>query len=337
MPLAIEAQRIDLVGTAPTAVLLGAGFSKWAADLPVVRTLFDWSIEVYGPIEAGRLSRVVGLKERWDRNNTGAYPEHFISHALTLDERDAEAVLWYIGRRLGDSFIWGMSDFYRRHRFSMSVKEGYSTDHAGINKAAQFLRPFWNWDLRGVLTTNYDLLIEYAVGANGFNYGTHLERLGGRRPWSRLPGWTVLQGTVPLAKLHGSLSWDRKGGRFSDARGALTGKSLVVAPVPGKAPPSSLEDQWRLAASILVRSERLLVFGFAFNPYDEAVLELLSAGGEQIRDVLVIDVDPKLSQAQRLWPLARVQGCTPPPSGTDMIRRWRNGETLVSHLGRRAS
>ena len=45
---------------------------------------------------------------------------------------------------------------------------------------------------------------------------------------------------------------------------------------PEKSVPDSLRETWNLAAGILSRSDRLLVFGFAFNPYDAALLEHLA-------------------------------------------------------------
>jgi hypothetical protein len=44
------------------AVLLGAGFSKWAAGLPVVAELFDFQVEPFGVKEESRLGLVRQLK-----------------------------------------------------------------------------------------------------------------------------------------------------------------------------------------------------------------------------------------------------------------------------------
>jgi len=40
------------------ALFLGAGFSKWAADLPVASQLFDFDIEPWGPREYKKLEIV---------------------------------------------------------------------------------------------------------------------------------------------------------------------------------------------------------------------------------------------------------------------------------------
>ena len=92
----------------------------------------------------------------------------------------------------------------------------------------------------------------------------------------------------------------------------LTGNALIVAPVPEKTPPPALRGAWRLAASILSRCERVVVFGFAFNPYDVAVLEMLSDAGRAVRSVELFDIAPPLKRAQDVWPAAEVVPFLPP-------------------------
>ena len=48
------------------ALFLGAGFSKWAADLPLTSQLFDFEIEPWGPREYKKLEIVKSLKHNWD-------------------------------------------------------------------------------------------------------------------------------------------------------------------------------------------------------------------------------------------------------------------------------
>ena len=42
-------------------IFLGAGFSKWAADLPVASQLFDFNIKIWGPRESKKLQIVKTL------------------------------------------------------------------------------------------------------------------------------------------------------------------------------------------------------------------------------------------------------------------------------------
>jgi hypothetical protein len=301
-----------------TALFLGAGFSAWAAQLPVVSGLFDLAISIHGPREASRLDRVARIKDEWDRRNPRAGNERFVAYALTLADPERDLVLWYVARRLSDPFIW----YAGRRRYPYPIDDANRDRHPGVRAAASFLQPFWNWEISGAVTTNYDLLVEFAVGSRLFNYGMVGEQLLGRGRWQGLGGPVSLFGHVPVAKLHGSISWGMDGTKYAEGRRGLTGGSLIVAPVPEKTPPPQLASVWALAERILRGADRLLVFGFAFNPYDEAVLNLLRAGGTGLRDVLVVNRSDVTPQAKALWPRAHIQWSGPPPGGATAIGAW---------------
>ena len=194
----------------------------------------------------------------------------------------------------------------------------------GVVKARNFLQRFYNLLLKGIITSNYDMLIEYALGTKEFNYGIQNQTLTGRGPYP-LSQWrnpVTLKGKIPLAKIHGSISWDENN-YYTNGRRALTGHALIVAPTPEKQPPESLKFVWELAEHILRQSKRLVVFGFAFNPYDEAVLSLLRDAGQYIESILLIDIEPKIEGVQHLWPNTKIVSCQPPPEGDDDIRNWQ--------------
>ena len=121
--------------------------------------------------------------------------------------------------------------------------------------------------------------------------------------------------------MHGSISWDENA-RYTDGRRGLTGEALIVAPTPEKRVPDSLKETWDLAARILGRSDRLVVFGFAFNPYDEALLEHLATHGRGLRHVAVIDIRPDLERVALVWPRATVVALRPPPAGLTDLNQW---------------
>ena len=87
------------------SLLFGAGFSKWAINLPVGKELFDFTITPW-KTEQKKLKKVKLLKKAWDDSNPRGLAEQFISHALTLEEADRRAVLWYVVRRLSVPFVW---------------------------------------------------------------------------------------------------------------------------------------------------------------------------------------------------------------------------------------
>ena len=124
------------------ALLLGAGFSSWAAELPVAKdSLFDFNIDVFGPVEMRKLKVVEELKRDWDQENPGAYAEKFVAHALTLPAQKRDQVLWYIGRRLTDPFIW-YSESVRIRRYPLSIDEAEMFRRPAVTTACDFLEPF---------------------------------------------------------------------------------------------------------------------------------------------------------------------------------------------------
>jgi len=304
-------------------LFLGAGFSKWSADLPVATELFDFAIEPWGPVEVRKLVRVKALKTEWDAAHPGGQAEQFIAAALHFTVKNKEAVMWYITRRLSGPFVW--REFHARcwRRHILMVDENRRHQIEGVLRAMEFVQRFAKPGLMGIVTTNYDLLPEYSLGTKGFNYGIRNEVLTGRGayPVSQWKNPVKLTGPVPIAKLHGSISWDEHD-RYTDGRRGLTGRALIVAPVPEKTPPDLLQPVWELGEHILNRSRQLVVFGFAFNPYDEAVLNLLRTASRSVNSVLVIDRTPQQARAQSIWPKAQIHCCQPEPDGHSDIQTW---------------
>ncbi len=309
-------------------LFLGAGFSKWAVGLPLVSELFDFRISPFGVRDDAKLSLVTKLKTDWDAEYPGSVPEKFIGDALSFPKKHRQAVLWYIVRRLSDPFI--CTDSYsrrsRQHVLMIDEYRKYKID--GVNKAKSFLGQF-GIDLSGIITTNYDLLVEYALGTKGFNYGIRYERLLGRGayPVSTWNNPVVLKGIIPLAKIHGSISWDETS-YYTDGRRGITGNALIVAPTAEKQPPSILEFHWSLSEKILTKSEHLAVFGFAFNQYDVSVIDLLKNNGQHIESIILIDIAPNLTAAKALWPKADIHSALPSPDGSAKINEWIRARRL---------
>jgi hypothetical protein len=295
------------------SVLIGAGFSKWAAGLPVASELFDFTIEPFG-VRDERQMRIVRLaKNAWDQEHPDGLAEQFIAYAMSTSRQLRTAVLWFIARRLSEPYIWQEwhSGKWRRH--VLMIDENRKYERPGVTLARDFilrLMPF----LSGIITTNYDLLIEYALGTKLFNYGQLGEMLKGRGPYpvSQWRNPVTLQGSIALVKLHGSISWDLDG-RYTDGRRGITGNALIVAPTPEKTVPAVLAHEWKLAGHILRKSDRILVFGFAFNPYDEALGNHLRQYGGNIKQVIVVDKKHKPERVKAIWPHASVQLLPPPP------------------------
>jgi hypothetical protein len=305
------------------SLFLGAGFSKWSVNLPVANELFDFDISIWGPREEHRLNHVKALKREWDIKHPNSIPEKFISDMLRLDEKEKQAVLWYIVRRLSEPFIWKEYHAQKMRRHVLMIDENRKLRIEGIRRTQNFLSEFNPSGLAGIITTNYDLVVEYALGTNGFNYGIPNQILTGRGPYpiSQWKNPVKLSGDVPLAKIHGSISWDENG-CYTDGRRGLTGNALIVPPTPEKRPPEALKRTWKLAKLILRKSRNLIIFGFAFNLYDMATINLLKDSGHDIKNILLIDINPKVDIAEELWPQAKISQCKPTIDSDLSANRW---------------
>lgn len=306
------------------ALFLGAGFSKWAANLPVASELFDFAIQPFGVREERKLEIVRALKTNWDKKHPAGLAEQFIAGALKFSQRDRESVLWYVVRRLSDSFIWKEYHSQRWRRHILMIDENRRFGIEGILKARNFLQGLCGLLTEGMITTNYDMLVEYALGTKGFNYGVTNQTLIGRGPYP-VSCWNnpvKLTGRMKLAKIHGSISWDGTN-YYSDGRRGLTGNALIVPPTREKTLPESLKFTRELANSILRKSAHLMVFGFSFNSYDESVLALLGSAGKNLESVILVDIEPKIEAARHLWPSVAISACLPPPEGYHEICNWK--------------
>ena len=305
-------------------LLFGAGFSKWALDLPLANQLFDFKITPFGVREATKLVKVKRIKNNWDAENPNEPTERFIADALIRHDINKEIILWYIVRRLSEPFIWHEKYGNRTRRHVLMVDEKRKFEIDGVRKAQSFIsKLIAAKQISGIITTNYDLLLEYSLGTKGYNYGIRNHKLTGRGayPISEWQKPIILSGNISIAKIHGSLSWDEDG-YYTDGRRGLTGNALIVAPTPEKEPSELLKFHWVLAKQILSNTTDLVVFGFAFNPYDVAVLNLLRSSGRNLRRVLLIDIYPKIEHANSLWPHAKISSSLPPPDGQETILNW---------------
>jgi len=274
--------------------------------------------------EAKKLASITRIKNNWNDANLHQPAEKFIADALIRPDINKELVLWYIVRRLSDPFIWQEKHAFRTRRHILMIDEHRKYKIDGVRKAQALISNIKaNKEMSGIVTTNYDLIIEYTLGTKGYNYGVRGQTLVGRGPYpvSQWQTPIILSGDISLAKIHGSLSWDENG-YYTDGRRGLTGNALIVAPTPEKEPSELLRFHWELAEKILNKTTDLIVFGFAFNPYDMAVLNLLKVSGKNLRRVLLINVDPKIDSAKSLWPQAEISSSLPPPNGQEGILNW---------------
>lgn len=270
-------------------LFLGAGFSKWACGLPLTSQLFDYQIKC-SISDTRKLEVVKGIKSKWDANSNSANNEEFFNYAYKdCKQSEVNALIWYLCRRLSEPFIH--YDFYagRYRRHVLMIDENRKLKVDGIRRVIDFLTKVRLLPVAGIITTNYDLIVEYCLGTKGFNYGHSFEVLSGRGayPLSNYNNPVMLKGSIQLAKLHGSISWD-KDCKYTDGRCGINGKAMIVPPIITKQLPQ-LSSQWNLAKKILNESSYLVFFGFGFNAYDTAVKNLIIECTANLYSVLIID------------------------------------------------
>jgi hypothetical protein len=300
------------------AVFLGAGFSA-PANVPLASQLFDASPDVDRVSRQRLVDRVL---QRWNdwKDATGRSPEEYLAHLQESAGRAWLDAQWYVGLvialAMGRVELVGMKPTITRHNLNRTT-------------GVQAHEAFWTTIFRrtediSVLTTNYDILPERGIRHKrrprvprpGFHYGWGPEPLAG----GGYPSYSHIQkilaaGTVPVYKLHGSVSWSYRNGqlvRYHDCRPAIRGDAAIVAPVTAKALPTYLESVWTNAKCALTSSHTWLVVGYSLPQYDALVRELLR---DSARDNLVVHVfDPDPAAAPRFQSLL-------------------NGRTVVPHRG----
>lgn len=286
-----------------TALLLGAGFSRWAAGLPLVSELFDFAIDPGNDREARRLEIVQSAYAKWREQHPLANNEEFIAWARSNRKRFDYAG-WYVTRRLTDPFLSG--GYIRR---TFYINSHYARTNPGVIRAREFLESVeLAYGFPVILTANYDLLVEYALGTKGFHYGRPGECIG-RTPYPYIQP-VYVTGRVPLLKLHGSLSWSSDG-KSTTSRYGMTGKCLIVPPMAEKAPDKTFEWEWMQAARHLKAARRLVIFGFAFNPYDQAIRSLFKDNSISLKEIVSIDVFDQRARLAEVFDCKNVRWIDP--------------------------
>ncbi|HEY7064429.1 MAG TPA: hypothetical protein VII06_23325 [Chloroflexota bacterium] len=310
------------------SVILGAGFS-YVGGVPLASQLFGSVPEVDRITRRQLVARVVRGWQSWHASNGGG-PEQYL--AVLQEER---GVAWY-------EAVWfvSLSIALKTARLQMVGSRPAITGHQ-LNKATGIPchEKFWTTIFRktdevAVLTTNYDILIERGIRNQprprvprpGFNYGLGPEILEGRG----YPSFAHMRpiaasGSVPLYKLHGSVSWSVENGalmKYYDCRPSIRGDAAIVAPVTEKLVPGFLEPIWRGAAECLSKSDIWIIVGYSLPSYDIAVRNLLSDNAEHGPTVHVFNpsraVEPEISE---LLPRATIHMESGLPEGLPRLER----------------
>ena len=184
---------------------------------------------------------------------------------------------------------------------------------------------FWdivtgNFELIGVVTTNYDLSIERGLRHRkmmrsdrpGVHYGgiSRPQILKGlAQPFTtQKPDRLVeLSGEIPLFKLHGSLNWAFEAGRlvmYQDMRPSFRngGDAAIIPPLPEKSIPDWMHQVWREAKQILSKSDIWVVCGYSLPDYDIAIRNMVTEAAEDSTNMKkIIIIDPNSNKLKKRW------------------------------------
>lgn len=282
------------------AIFLGAGFS-WLGGVPLARNLFDYEPTVDRITRRRLVERVRSHWSEWSAS-TGGAPEEYLAHLQLQAGRDWLDAVWFVGLvialEMGRVERVGMKPTITRHNLDRT---------SGVPEHEQFWTTIFKARVpTAVVTTNYDILAERGLRhrprprANrpGFNYGSGPEDLAG----GGYPSYAHIikiraEGSVPLFKLHGSISWsirDDKLIRYHDCRPAIRGDAAIVAPVIEKSLPSLFEPIWIGARKALQASRTWLIVGYSLPEYDRLILDLLRTSASHRPEIHVFDPNPAI-------------------------------------------
>jgi hypothetical protein len=227
---------------------------------------------------------------RW-HELTGGAPEQYLAHLERTDGLEWLAAVWYaslvVSLRMGRVEIVGLNRTITRHNINRTtgvpVHEAFWTAVFSRTTAVT------------VLTTNYDILAERGLRVEprprvprpGFRYGESAEILegGGYPSYSHIrPVFAC--GTVPVLKLHGSVSWSLRSERivrYHDCRPAIRGDALIVAPASEKRLPDCLRLTWETARESLASAATVIAIGYSLPEYDRSVIGLLRSTNPRCR------------------------------------------------------
>jgi len=296
----------------------GAGFSKWAVGFQTAYESFDFKIKPYGPREGIRLKKIQELKIKWDEKNPSNNAEEFIGFLIDHSTKYKKLAIWYIARRLAEPFVDKTGYFVNNEKMYadakgrrvMGIDDRRKGNISEIKKTAGFINNLSGPNFSGIITTNYDLLIEYALGTKNFFYGDRPRLLyGPKRAYLTSPKDNTpvyLKGSIPVVKLHGSISLTEKG-YCADARGCITGKAIIVPPAHNKKISDVLIQEWNYARIILKNSKKIIFFGFRFNNYDQELISLFKETTPWIQEIVCINTNFDVkATAEKIWPSANI-------------------------------
>lgn len=268
-----------------TLVLLGAGAS--APSLPVSSELTELVID---SITAGRDGRTDYLNRAWglvlEQLKSTTNIEEFYSSLADVEHRDDDTTRFWVEKWVPLPVVLpsDSDSVSGRKAFGFlagTVRNTVMTILAEKTELADksYLHPLVKADVRGIVTLNYDLMVEKAAVEAGRPFTTGATEWDGGLRWF---ADDLGDGVLPLLKLHGSLNWRETrvvvgsplpivGFEEVDGSGLGVGKNLkrldepAIFGLSGKMSPSDPYPALRSEFDRMLEDvELLVVIGFSF-------------------------------------------------------------------------
>jgi hypothetical protein len=297
------------------ALFLGAGFSKpWG--LPLAKELLPDSKEKWEQIiqekfprryQKQRAKRVqASWLKYWNECQRQASVDQF-AKKLQSDEQGAmglpfDDLTYFLAVRLAveqsEVRVFHMQPQFTKHHFGMQdvILPCYDAVIQALDRDS----------LRGIVTTNYDLVVEKILGPDvtgrlgGFNYGKQGQPLNRHHHQFSTQKWyqkESIDGTMPLLKIHGSLNWaysEEIGIDFYvDCYPSLTRgqRPLIVPPQSNVQQNVVLKQTWQKASEVLNGADVWVFCGYSFPDYDVDVRNLLASSASNLHRVVILSTD----------------------------------------------
>jgi hypothetical protein len=284
-------------------VFLGAGFSS-AAGLPVASALFGGSVPVTRSKARKSFAALLTKWKEWRHNHPSGSAEEWLDHLYRSDQSEFTLALAFIRARLA-----GLDPLTENRRGTAWYREGI-TRRTRCTAHLDFWRALSGLRLKGVVTTNYDILAEQSLRDCSLRRGAPNCYYGGfprpqfvkrkRNVVGKITEIIELTGSIPLLKIHGSLNWSLRNGeiQIDEDLGAAIRRlepSALVPPLSGKSRPDWLEPVWRRAREVMAGADVWIICGYAAQAYDRQVstdLLMTAAETRNRKIVYVSDLEP---------------------------------------------
>jgi hypothetical protein len=271
------------------AVITGAGFSR-AGGWPDTSAILDHAAWAVTADKAARYSGVWDAYEAWKTSAPNPSGDAFMAEAAAggVPGVTWEMVVEVVQATLaspGMNASWRFSPRYGDSLMQASRVAAHRAFFAGVLAAGH---------LAGVVSLNYDLLVEKVLGPAGFRYGglprpqVCVGRASSPFPRDREREPLELTGAVPVWKPHGSLNWHRQWADWNHASSRITiypdlraafrgnGEAAIIPPIMVEnTVPAWLAGIWAGAGDLLRSVEEWWVAGYSLPDADVALKETL--------------------------------------------------------------